>query len=142
MSHQSQRTVSTKASFSFSRSSSSSTSTSVTTQSSTSPHHRSKLSGATTVPPASISKISPPRPQRRDYPETQHPFGPELAQVSEIAEEYGVKEQVANVIDAEEEVMLAKGLLKFSADEYMSEVSGLFSTFFPQPLKSATTTWI
>jgi len=134
MSQQSQRTLSTKASFTFSRSSSTSTSTSV---SSSPMHHKSKLSGAAVPPPAAaaFTPASPPRPQppsqqhRKDYPETQHPFGPELAQVSELAEEYGVKEQVINEVDAEEQEMLRKGLLKFSADEYLSEVRGLFASF-------------
>lgn len=138
MSEKSHRTVSTKASFTFSRSSSSSTSTSVASQSSSVPHHRSKLSGVTAAPPSvptapKLAAAPPPRPQRKDYAESQHPFGPELAQVSELAEEFGVKEQVANVVDAEEEVMLAKGLLKFSADEYLSEVRGLFGAFFAAP---------
>ncbi|KAK4131929.1 hypothetical protein BT67DRAFT_139068 [Trichocladium antarcticum] len=126
----SQRSHSTQGSASFSRSSSSSTRTSAT---SNPPHHRTKLSGTAAAPPTAISNISPPRPQRKDYPESQHPFGHELAQVSEIAEEYGVREHVVDVVRAEQEVMLARGLLKFSADEYMSEVSGLFATFFPPP---------
>jgi hypothetical protein len=98
---------------------------------------------------APFNPSSPPRPQRqqlqqqhrKEYSETQHPFGPELAQVSELAEEYGVKEQVTNVADTEEQEMLAKGLLKFSADEYLSEVRGLFASFMvpPRPVAAA---WI
>jgi hypothetical protein len=150
LSQQSHRTVSTKASFSFSRSSSTSTSTSV---SSAAPYHKSKLSGTASASASPVAApfnpSSPPRPQRqqlqqqhrKDYSETQHPFGPELAQVSELAEEYGVKEQVTNVADTEEQEMLAKGLLKFSADEYLSEVRGLFASFMvpPRPVAAA---WI
>ncbi|KAK4158180.1 hypothetical protein C8A00DRAFT_11024 [Chaetomidium leptoderma] len=166
----SHRTVSTKASFTFSRSSSSSTSTSV----SSTPmyphhhHHKSKLSAAPVA--ASFSPASPPRPQppsssqhqqqhqhqqhqqhRKDYSESQHPFGPELAQVSEIAEEYGVKEHVSSsAIDREEQEMLAKGLVKFSADDYLSEVRGLFASLMvvapPPSLRPApaapTAAWI
>lgn len=155
MSQQSQRTVSTKASFSFSRSSSSSTSTSATSHSSGPAYHRSKLSStvAAASPAASYSPASPPRPQlprqqqqqqrRKDFSESQHPFGPELAQVSEIAEEYGVKEQVVDVINVEEQEMLEKGLLKFSAEEYLSEVSGLFASFILPPRDIvAASTWI
>lgn len=41
-------------------------------------------------------------------------------------------------IDAEEQVMLEKGLCKFSAEEYLSEVKGLFGSFFAvhQPVQS------
>ncbi|KAL2261142.1 hypothetical protein VTK26DRAFT_4638 [Humicola hyalothermophila] len=159
MSANSHRTVSTKPSLTFSRSSSSSTSTSVTTHSSsTTPahqlYHRSKLSSASTAPATTTTAsppkppVSPPqRPQRKDHyhhhsateSQQQHPFGPELAQVSEIAEEYGVKEQVnttiattvtTDAVDAEEQVMLDKGLTKLSADEYLSEVARLFGRFF------------
>ncbi|AEO65733.1 1bb222b0-8ed6-4205-824e-172d13ce273f [Thermothielavioides terrestris] len=172
MSQQSQRTVSTKASFTFSRSSSSSTSTSVTSHSSIPAYHKSKLSGAASAAPAPAAPVpaapvpaapapaSPPRPQpphvhqyqhqhqhqrqqqhKKDYSESQHPFGPELAQVSEIAEEYGVKDQVVNVVDTDAQEMQAKGLLKLSADEYLSEIRGLFATFFAPPRPMATT-WI
>lgn len=137
-SEMSQRTLSTKASYNFSRASSSSTSTSATSQSSIPPHHRAKVSGAAAPAPA----MSPPRSQRKDYySESQHPFGNELAQVSEIAEEYGVKEQVVNVASAEEQEMRAKGLLKLPADEYLSEVRELFAAFFgpPRPVAAA---WI
>lgn len=171
MSQQSQRTVSTKASFSFSRSSSSSTSTSATSHNSipaSAYHHKTKFSGAataatpipTTTSSSTATPASPPRPSppqhlhqhqhqhRKDHSESQHPFGPELAQVSEIAEEYGVKEQVTTTtskpaaVDAEEqEAMRTRGLLKFSADEYLSEVRGLFATFFVAP-RPVATTWI
>ena len=62
--------------------------------------------------------------------------------MSEIAEEYGVKEHLASSIDVEEQEMRAKGLFKFSADEYLSEVRGLFAGFMipaPRPVAAA---WI
>ncbi|AEO54276.1 hypothetical protein MYCTH_2313751 [Thermothelomyces thermophilus ATCC 42464] len=158
LSQQSHRTVSTKASFSFSRSSSTSTSTSV---SSTPMHHHTKpnLSGSSSPAPASSSSFDPPSPRRqqpqasqhsqrnssrRDYPSDRdnHPFGNELAQVSELAEEYGVKDQVVSrAEDLEEQDMARKGLLKFSADEYLCEVRGLFARFIvaPRPVAAA---WI
>ncbi|KAL2019222.1 hypothetical protein VTK56DRAFT_9949 [Thermocarpiscus australiensis] len=139
-SEQSQRTVSTKASFSFSRSSpSTSTSTSLASQNPLPPHHKAKLAGPATAPAASFAAFPPPKPQPHRHRED--PFGPELAQVSEIAEEFGVKEQL-NVVDADEQAMLAKGLLKFSADEYLREVQGLFANFFTQPEPAVTTSWI
>jgi len=168
LSQQSQRTLSTKASFTFSRSSSTSTSTSV---SSVPAHHLHKAKLSSTGSPAAAAAAaaaaapdppSPPRQQahtaqrshssssssssnKKGYqaPEREHhPFGNELAQVSELAEEYGIKEQVvSSAVDLDEQDMLRKGLRKFSADEYLSEVRGLFASFMvaPRPVAAA---WI
>jgi hypothetical protein len=65
---------------------------------------------------------------RKDYSET-HPFGQELAQVTEIAEEYGVKDRL-NVLAAEERELAARGLHKFTAEDYLCEIQALFSTIF------------
>lgn len=148
MSEQSQRTVSTKASLTFSRSSSASTSTSATSHSSTPPQMRNKASGTFLASPThSVALTSPPsslvqaQPHRRNEFSQSHPFGHELAQVSELAEEYGVREQL-NEVDAEEKELVAKGLLKFSADDYMSEIQGLVSNLFSDPRPMASAMWI
>ncbi|KAH6636697.1 hypothetical protein F5144DRAFT_190661 [Chaetomium tenue] len=166
LSQQSQRTVSTKASFTFSRSSSTSTSTSVSSTPAHHHQHKPKLPSTASPAPAP-TPASPPRQQppprqrsnsnsssgRRDLSESSqqqqphhhqhqhHPFGNELAQVSELAEEYGVQEQMVDVAEREEKAMLQKGLLKFSADEYMSDVRALFASFMvpPRPVAAA---WI
>lgn len=149
MSEQSHRTVSTKASFSFSRSSSSSTNTAATSHNSTPPpFHAAKVSTASfsspspsaTLPPTPTSQSNHSNVHRKEFSQSQHPFGPELAQVTELAEEYGVKEKL-NELDAEEKEMLSKGLFKFSASDYLSEIDGLrsmFSTIKPVP----TAVWI
>ncbi|KAL2134337.1 hypothetical protein VTI74DRAFT_466 [Chaetomium olivicolor] len=86
-------------------------------------------------------------PHRKEYPESLHPFGPELAQVSELAEEYGVREQLVQVAapstadDAEEQLMAARGLVKISADEYVSEIRGLFALFMGPP-RPVAAEWI
>lgn len=84
----------------------------------------------------------PYQQHRKDFSEAQHPFGPELAQVSEIAEEYGVKEHVASELDLEEQEMLSRGLLKFSADEYLCEVRGLFASLMIPPPRPVAAAWI
>ncbi|KAK4218696.1 hypothetical protein QBC37DRAFT_176918 [Rhypophila decipiens] len=134
MSEQSHRTVSTKASFTFSRSSSTSTSTAATSHNSTPPpHHNAKVSTTSfsspppsvTLPPTpTTSQLNQSNLHRKEFSQSQHPFGPELAQVTEIAEEYGIKEKL-NQLDAEEKEMRAKGLCKFSAADYLSEIQGL-----------------
>ncbi|KAK3330343.1 hypothetical protein B0H66DRAFT_527699 [Apodospora peruviana] len=146
MSEQSQRTVSTKASFSFSRSSSISTNTAATLHSSTPPQHKTKVSNISfSSPPPSAALPAPPVSQsnqhRKEFSQSQHPFGPELAQVTEIAEEYGVKEQL-NEVDAEQQEMFARGLLSFTAVDYLAEIQGLYASPFTTIKPTATAVWI
>ncbi|OTB08696.1 hypothetical protein M426DRAFT_7422 [Hypoxylon sp. CI-4A] len=141
LSNQSGKSISTKASFSLSRSSS--TSTAATSLSSGSFSRKpSKSSPINPVVPPMIMSPPPARPSfRRDYSEAQHPFGQELAQVSELAEELGVKEKM-QVIDEEEQELISRGLCRFQPEDYLAEVQGLFSTFFkPEPAASAPV-WI
>lgn len=60
--------------------------------------------------------------------DTHHPFGKELEQLDEIAEEFG-----GAVRDAEREadinVMRQKRLAKFSAAEYMLDIQPFFDRF-------------
>ncbi|KAK6954093.1 hypothetical protein Daesc_004055 [Daldinia eschscholtzii] len=132
-SNQSSKSISTKASFSLSRSSS--TSTAATSVSSGSFSRKPSVSLATAPPmPPVVTSPPPARPTfRRDYSEAQHPFGNELAQVSELAEELGIKDKM-QVIDEEEKELLARGLCRFRPEDYLAEVQGLFATFFkPEP---------
>lgn len=71
-----------------------------------------------------------------------HPFGHELAQVSELAEEYGIPAQKMEAIDPEEQELLARGLFKFRAEDYMSEIHGLFLNAFSETRPSMATMWI
>jgi hypothetical protein len=73
-----------------------------------------------------------------------HPFGNELAQVSELAEEYGLskQQQKLTVFDEEEQELMAMGLYKFAADDYMNELQGLFITAFGDLPQQPTTVWI
>jgi len=65
-----------------------------------------------------------------------HPFGKELAQVNEVAEEFGA---VASVLDEEEELLLSKGLYKFGVDDYINEIQALYGGIYEDRLASA---WI
>lgn len=73
----------------------------------------------------------------------EHPFGNELAQVSELAEEFGVQVKM-QIMDAEEQDLLSRGLFKFRAEDYMNEIHGLFmSTFVHSETKpSMAPMWI
>lgn len=70
-----------------------------------------------------------------------HPFGDELAKVSEIAEEFGIKEKM-QVIDEEEQELISRGLFKFCAEDYMKEIHGLFVSAFHDTKPSRAPMWI
>lgn len=74
--------------------------------------------------------------------DASHPFGNELAQVSELAEEYGLTPQKMQVIDAEEQELLTRGLFKFRAEDYMSEIQGLFQSAFGESRPAMAMMWI
>ncbi|KAL8909429.1 MAG: hypothetical protein Q9207_000264 [Kuettlingeria erythrocarpa] len=82
-------------------------------------------------PPTAIH--APVMPARRSIdmfssnPESDHPFGAELAQVNELAEEMGANE--ATMLDEEEQYLVDNGLCKFTVDDYVSEIESYFGTF-------------
>ena len=53
-----------------------------------------------------------------------HPFGKELAQVNEVAEEFGATQML---IDEEEQELLNKGLKKFAVSDYLDEIADLYN---------------
>lgn len=67
----------------------------------------------------------------------EHPFGHELAQVSEIAEEYGISQEKLAIVDEEEQDLISRGLFKFRAEDYMSEIQGLFAMAFGESKRPA-----
>jgi hypothetical protein len=71
-----------------------------------------------------------------------HPFGKELAQVSEIAEEYGISKEKLAVVDEEEQELVSRGLLKFRAEDYISEIQGLFMSAFADSRPPMSSMWI
>lgn len=71
-----------------------------------------------------------------------HPFGKELAQVSEIAEEYGISKEKMSIVDKEEQELISLGLFKFCAEDYMSEIHGLFLSAFGDVKPKMSSMWI
>lgn len=53
-----------------------------------------------------------------------HPFGKELAQVNEVAEEFGATQ---TLIDEEEQELLNKGFRKFGVNDYLDEIADLYN---------------
>ncbi len=68
-----------------------------------------------------------------------HPFGKELAQVNEVAEEFG---GVSALLDDEQREMQVRGLMKFDADDYVNEILGLWGGVFGDRLTGMASPWI
>lgn len=142
MSKDSDHSLSTKASSTFSRSSSTSTNASMASRSSTTRQKQPVPPMPTTLPAAA----PPPAPITMHQQLTQndpHPFGQELAQVTELAEEYGVRSHMRSA-DDDDEYLQKRGLAKWTPGDYLSEIQALTATFFPESLHARTPTplWI
>lgn len=135
LSKESSRTVSTKASFSFSRSSSASTSTTASSHHSIGGHQAPKTSPMAPPPfPAALSTSAAAQHHKEPAApsESSHPFGQELAQVTELAEEYAptAAGKKGAATSKEEQELADLGLKKFNPEDYISEIQGLFAAFF------------
>ncbi|EED17051.1 conserved hypothetical protein [Talaromyces stipitatus ATCC 10500] len=103
----------------------------------------------------SISRMSPPpssmatttttirRSQEQTFapvPEyAEHPFSRELDKVNEVAEDFGA----LKLLEEEEQILINKGLKKFSLNDYLSEIEELYGGVFDDnvgPL--ATHAWV
>lgn len=73
-------------------------------------------------------------------PEENHPFGAELAQVNELAEEIGARDVM--MLDDEEQFLVSHGLQKFGAEDYVDEIQGLFGGGFGNPFSPFGAGWI
>jgi len=77
-------------------------------------------------PPTTIAGLSPRHSADTLVPghaDPNHPFMRELAQVNELAEEFGV---TTTTLDEEEMELMNKGLCKFGVQDYLDEISGLY----------------
>ncbi|KAI4163812.1 MAG: hypothetical protein LQ342_002585 [Letrouitia transgressa] len=74
-------------------------------------------------------------------PEADHPFGAELAQVNELAEEIGASE--ARTLDEEEQYLVENGLCKFTVDDYIDEIQSFFQGMgFSNSFSASSSIWI
>ncbi|KAI7977462.1 hypothetical protein EIK77_007084 [Talaromyces pinophilus] len=90
----------------------------------------------------SVSRMSPPpssmattttttrRSQEKAFapvPEyAEHPFSRELDKVNEVAEDFGA----LKLLEEEEQILINKGLKKFSLDDYLCEIEELYGGVF------------
>jgi hypothetical protein len=99
----------------------------------------------------SISRMSPP-PSTLAGPtvvsnstemfgptDPNHPFGKELAQVNEVAEEFGL---VSTNLVKEEQDLISRGLRKFGVEDYLEEIQGLHGGVFEGKLGRIANPWM
>ncbi|KAI4186900.1 MAG: hypothetical protein L6R41_003178 [Letrouitia leprolyta] len=104
---------------------------------------RRRSNSKTTPPPVAIH--TPVMPARSSIdmfsnnPDMDHPFGAELAQVNELAEEIHANE--VTVLDEEEQYLVENGLCKFTVDDYLCEIQGYFEAY-GNPHNLFNTAWI
>lgn len=88
----------------------------------------------------SVQRMSPPPSTIPDRPRNSaeffgstesHPFGKELAKVNEVAEEFGAGQ---TVLDEEEQEIINKGFCKFTVDDYINELVGLYGGVYDNKL--------
>lgn len=131
MSRDSEHSASTRG---FSRVSSTSTSTRASSASHAStPRSMKQL----TPPPAPV-----PTAAQQQATKEMHPFGPELAQVTELAEEYSSSQ--LELVDEDTEYIQSRGLAKFNADDYLGLIQSISANFFSDTthIKQAAPLWI
>ncbi|KAL8703460.1 MAG: hypothetical protein Q9201_003365 [Fulgogasparrea decipioides] len=89
---------------------------------------RQPTNSRTTQPPVAIhTPVTPTRSSIDMFssnPEADHPFGAELAQVDELAEEMVANE--ATMLNEEEQYLVDHGLCKFTANDYLDELQSYF----------------
>lgn len=101
----------------------------------------------------SISRMSPPPSSLGSTPvirrsqdffapiseSANHPFSRELDKVNEVAEDFGA----SRVLEEEEQLLLSKGLKKFSVEDYLSEIEELYGSIFDDQLNPYTSSvWL
>ncbi|ETS72911.1 hypothetical protein PFICI_15303 [Pestalotiopsis fici W106-1] len=92
---------------------------------------------------ATPTQFQPSRQPSHRKPElsTSHPFRSELAQVSMIAEEFGVRDKL-HIHDEEAKELVRKGLRLYRAEDYLAEVHSLLATFFVPEKVESQPVWI
>lgn len=73
-------------------------------------------------------------------PEADHPFGPELTKVNELAEEIGARDVL--ILDEEEQYLMSNGFCKFGAEDYLEEIMGLLGCSYNNPFSKDSPVWI
>ncbi|KAL6811081.1 hypothetical protein GGI42DRAFT_207737 [Trichoderma sp. SZMC 28013] len=76
--------------------------------------------------------VQPPISAQHHVSKDSNPFGPELGQLTELAEEFSSATQM-QLADEDLEYIRSKGLVRLRPDDYLSMIQGLSSIFFSEP---------
>ncbi|KAL7959984.1 hypothetical protein V8C34DRAFT_93609 [Trichoderma compactum] len=76
--------------------------------------------------------VQPPISAQHHAAKDSNPFGPELGQLTELAEEFSSATQM-QLADEDLEYIRSKGLVRLRPDDYLSMIQGLSSIFFSEP---------
>ena len=92
-------------------------------------------------PPLSPSKApkTPTEPARPQLEHEDHPFEAELAQVKEVAEEFGVTD--VRIWNEEEQWLVENGYCKHGVEDYLNEIQPLFGKLIDD-VPYSPTTWL
>ena len=104
-------------------------------------HHKRSLSRLT-PPPVAIAGNTVIRHSVDIFAgaaDPSHPFGKELAQVYEVAEEFGA---TSTWLDEEELALLSQGLMKFGVEDYINEITGLYGGVFEDQHVPTADAWL
>lgn len=110
------------------------------------PSSSTRASSASRTPSPHSQKQATPSPLAATKPRTsddEHPFGQELAQVTELAEEYTA--DTLDTIDEDQRYLASRGLVRLSADDYLGgDIQDLASSFLPELNRNLSTApvWI
>lgn len=114
--------------------------------------HTTHTAHSATSPVSPHAGSLPPISHKKEYSET-NPFGHELAQVSELVEELSKDEALRKpasragrtrmnpIVEEEERELIRRGYKKFSAEDYITEIQGLVSSYLGEVRPSAAM-WI
>ena len=111
---------------------------------STAPSHSSTTSVHSAKPSnVSLGPAPPVLAPSQGKESSRNPFGHELEKVSEIAEDFGIKDKL-QVNNDEDRDLREKGLYKFRAEDYVAEIQDLITGFLEdmRPPPAQAPAWI
>jgi hypothetical protein len=113
------------------------------TQSPSLPSNERPITFIAPISPAQPVPLSPAAaPQQTRHITASHPFGQELAQVTELAEEFSHK---THGLTEDDEYIRSHGLAKWTPSDYLGEIQSLTTLFFPDlqfKAKPSSPMWI
>ena len=103
-----------------------------------SPQDRDTASPTPVMPKPAPAQDTAEVATQKKLSEDHHPFGAELAKVTELAEEIGGE----GIMDEDEHYLASRGLLNVTADDYINDIVAFFGDHSMNPFGSPSSPWI